>query len=1794
MNNKLLVILAFFLLLNIVYPQIISQNVIYEGKKLEALVLFPKENYTIDSTGLKEVNFLNYSGVNEAGSPVLPYKYLFVAIPPGSQIISISFQEKESSIIDGVVPSANPLIVAASDSTTKTVKQKISSKYSTFKMYPAKEFEILQYIWLRGIYTAVIKCNTHRYNFDNRQIIITKQAKLNLAVSKAWSKDYKKTLPSYVNEIKDCYINLENISDAYDPNHQYTKLLNGSDWIDYDVEYVKLGIGQDGIFRINYDELELYGLSPSAIDPKKIKIFGKGKELPLFVYGEEDGVFDSQDYIEFYAQKNYEEDDYKTIVAEGEDYINYLSRYTDTTFVFLVWEGDDGKRVENISTFESALLDTINYYSCKLHLEEDERIWYYGAEDPRTNLPYWQEHKIWTWLVMGASGNKQIKFNADSPIPNSDVEVSVRVISNAADVITNAHRLGLSLNNNTVSDTSNFNYYETVNFSASYPADQLIEGENVVRVFGLTSSASFHQSLIDWVDVSYLRKNNAINDSLYFELPINIIESGKKIITIQNITANENDIILYRVLPDTQKVTAYELKDGTLYFSDNIETNTAYTLTTTSNALKPVFCYEKKFKNLSSSKHSASYILITGSKLLVAASEYLNWVIENYDVKGKLVLTEDIYDEFSFGEIAPEAIKDFLITAYNNWSGDKPEYLFLVGEANYDFKDKLTSAPEPPKENIVPSYGMPVSDTWYTVWDESEISQMKVGRLTAESTDEVYRYLQKMQLYALRDYDYWNKQFLFFSGGDTDNESELKSLYNTNQYILEQYIEIPPIGGKGNHFYKTSTSNFGDYDDSYISNAIQEGGLFISYLGHSGTQTWDNGITTVADLQNFYTDRFSLITDFGCSTGKFAEPDVDSFSEEFVQRDEDGIGINYCGNSSLGFLSTSLQYPKLFYNRLISDSSTTVGAAHLNAKIELFEKFGLTNVAKVFNYCNTLFGDPIIKIKLPPLPNFSINSNDVSILNESLDEKTDSIYAKVIIYNYGLVGDSLVQLSVTDVYNNNKVYESKFELEPILYSDTVTVAIPVDERTGLHKIVIYVDYNDKIVEIDENDNEIEYQLNIYSSSTRALQKNDYYTEKSSLLKLLNPQLDTYNSDENLTIEIADNEYFDSPVTKQITVDTMITNIALTQALGIGKRYWWRTKFSGMGEWSNTYSFIYGIRNWDWSVGNSFQDSDLNTTNLTYDSVSASWKLEESTNELVVRSAGWLDGAFASILLNSDEYLSNTYFWGIAMARIDTLNLEPYDVRFFIGPPSQTAADSLIAYLNSLSEGDMIAITTSTDAAQSVIGYTPPSDARDAIKNFGSILIDSVGYRESWCMIGTKGATPGTAIEDYKEVYDGVAEVSLSKEVVNKEGTILFPSLRNSAKWDSLHISFDKPTGSQIELTAIGQTEDNDFDTLATIDVNESVIDLSFINASKYPDIKLLATLYANDIFESPDISKLTASYKGMPELATNYQVVSIYQDTVDIGENIELNFDVYNVGESSADSFYVEVDLVNENNTSQTNIFKELVTSIDSMQNKSFQLSYNTVDLSGNYKFNINIDTEDKITELYEDNNFYSIPFYVIGDTTTPTFNVTFDGEDIFDGQYITSTPNIRVELTDPSLVPITDTSSVSLYLNGNKISYSGNQDVINYNFSDSNPKVTVDYNPTLEDGEYELTVFAKDASGNIAVENGYSKNFIVTNETKILNVYNYPNPFNNDTYFTFMLTQIPEEIKIKIYTVAGRLIKEIELTSGQLNFDFNKIYWDGRDEDGHLAGNGVYFYKVIMKDGEKTEDITQKLAIVR
>ena len=84
-----------------------------------------------------------------------------------------------------------------------------------------------------------------------------------------------------------------------------------------------------------------------------------------------------------------------------------------------------------------------------------------------------------------------------------------------------------------------------------------------------------------------------------------------------------------------------------------------------------------------------------------------------------------------------------------------------------------------------------------------------------------------------------------------------------------------------------------------------------------------------------------------------------------------------------------------------------------------------------------------------------------------------------------------------------------------------------------------------------------------------------------------------------------------------------------------------------------------------------------------------------------------------------------------------------------------------------------------------------------------------------------------------------------------------------------------------------------------------------------------------------------------------------------------------------------------------------------------------------------------------------------------------------------------------------------------------------------------------------------------------------------ISNLFNYPNPFTTSTAFVFTITghEIPQEFKIQILTITGKIVREVtkqELGALNIGRNITDFKWDGTDQYGAKLANGVYLYRVV------------------
>lgn len=1558
-------------------------------------------------------------------------------------------------------------------------------------------------------------------------------------------------------------------------------------WIVPGQEYLKLAIGSDGIYRLTYDDLQQQVSFLESIDPTTFQLFKRGKEIPLVVSTAVPGMLQSGDYLEFPGVRNYGQRHYRSIPTGTEEYPEYLDRYTDTSYYWLTWGGIKGLRAPTNSGMIPSP-DTLTWYTETVHIEKDNYIQFVGGDIAVHQDPRWLPGDMWAWQFLGAGGTVNVNFAATNIATEyPTVKVFARFASWAAQNVTPAHRARLRLNNSDTLQAINLQPYEHALMADEAPIGTLVNGTNTIRLHSLPTTSTVNFLLFDWADAEYPRRLVATGDTLLFGFTVPTV-AGVKTIRISGLTTP--DLVVLKYQPDVKKIAEYSKSPTSPYtvtFVDSVRPGDRYMLSSRSKVRRPEIRGLKKFINLREPSRKSDYLLITHKLFLPTAQQYTSFIGQAYKIQTSVIDVQDVFDEFGYGYPTPESIREFF-KATTRWQAPMPSYVLLAGDATYDYKFVMGD-PNPANRpfNSVPSLGNPVSDPWLVTLDDNSIlPQMYVGRITVGSQSDFQRYSQRVQSYLALRNDDWNKRYLFFTGGDPLIPGQIESFKNVNESIITTMVEPAPIGGVGTNFYKTVTpqSDFGPHQPDVIRSALDNGGVFVCYIGHSGTQTWDNGVGEPSQLQN-KRGRFALVSDFGCSTARFAEPDIKAFGELFTLG-ETGSAIAYVGNSALGFTSIALGLPPVFYKQFLADGIAAIGPAHLRAKIERVTGSGGPGILlnRIMMQTNSLLGDPILELAIPRKPNLSVASSHLKTIPSQPTDDDETVQLTIPYVNSGSVLTDSFLVSISHTYAGGRI-DTSLSLRLPRFLDTLKVRLLVKDRPGEHTLNVQFNPTKRVEELRSDDNTAELRLIVLSNALKIVSPAPGFEQNFNEMVFLNPANYIPGSGSRVFLELDSTGSFQNPLRFIQGLGTVVTRIA-TPGLRPGSTYSWRVNLeNSIRPWSEgqtTLSSESGIR-WKqrgsaWAE-NTYSDAKYET--------GTGVRLTDKSVALRVTSSGFIDGGFGAVELNGVNVLPNTFARGHTVVILDTLDITVKTIRTFDLFGNGANAESLRVFLNALPAGSIIAQVIIDDGGQSL-----SPGAKTAIKAFGSRWIDSVRFRDSWAMIGRKGAPIGSVPEEWRRTFAG--RVIIDTTFVRKLtwGEVVSATIGPVGKWVSASFTGNTPGGSTLTATIIGMKIDFSADSLLRMQTS-GTIDLSAINPRVYPYLKLHVKLNVGPGGVTPVLTDWTVSVLPPAELALNYQSVNLNQETVLEGEPLALNATLLNAGSSPADSFFVALTSTHEG---KGPTWSDTVLVVSIAPGASFGLtkSIPTTGRAGKNSVRIELDIKNRIPEVYRTNNVFVVPYLVATDTIRPTFDITFDGVRIFDGDYVSVRPEIRLRLFDNSALPISDPSSVTLTLDGRRIVLGSFPDSL-FQAKMGSEKAEVVVRPMLQQGDHLLSVRVRDASGNFADTLGGQIRFRVELRSRILNVVNVPNPFRRETVFTFNLvgSGLPDELIIKIYSVAGRLLRELKFFRSELRIGFNHIEWDGTDQDGSVVANGVYFYKVSMRIDDRVEEVVEKLAKV-
>lgn len=1772
--------------------------------------------------------------------PTLATKFIFVGIPEGATVrvnAKTLATEKQTNVLLSPFDSQDTLATAYNE------KFLDNPFYQSATLYPADLAKVEGYTYIGGQYVAQIRVSALQYQPQQRLLVWNRLVKVEIDImppAQTFSPTERHTTSDFdEHTLKRLLINYQEAKAWRQPEPPRALRPTTASWYNPANPYLKIYTAKDGVYRITGATLASAGLNLSGINPRTFKLYFKGREVPIRIIGEEDNQLDPTDIIEFIGYVNRGEPepvlDPNSGVQTG-TVTEYLNVHSDTCVFWLTWGGTLGRRMteENATPTNTTPQST---YRDTQHIERDTiYVTGFTSFDSITTERVPGEGWIWKRLQVNdfnTADSLVQAFIVRNPAPTGNAEVQLRVVSATFTPAT----LEVYLNQ-TLATTISISTRGEVIRTANVPMSALQAGENRLKLRLIQGTGS---SVVDfdWFKLT--------GDFLYTLPPQNeqfeFASSSSADIVLSN--AQSSSTFIYN-LSDTTVLTGVSVSGNTLRF--NAQAGKRYVTTTPISYFSPVIRAHQN-GDLRNPNNGADYIIITHPLFLSQANRLATFrqSVLGGGYRTKVVTTEEVYAEFSDGFFTPKAIQDFLKYAYNNWQQPRPKYVLLMGSGTWDPKNNYGFAEPLRKLPLIPVYGNPVSEIWFVSFENSpsrpfvNIPKMHIGRVPAVTLEDATIYVDKLiETANLPLSQAWYKQFLFITGGIGSFEQQLFRANALN--IINSSVLPAPTAGVVDTIFRDDNNPFvSSLAAERIQNRINSGTAVINFVGHAGSETWDFTLGDPRVLRN--NGKYPLIFSWTCHTGRFAEPNRRTFGETFVFLPQAGA-TNFIGTAGYGYVGPDDVLNRASY-RAIADTLREVGliwnAAYQTLLAQTFF-WSAINICTLDQY--NIQGDPAQPIVIPRKPDFDIQPSDIAFQSQTIYEQDDQ-FVKVSARNFGIASPDSVRLRIYERAQGagtfTKISDTLFS--KILVRDSLIIRLSFRNRSGVRELEFRVNEGGTIDEVNPANNIARTTIVVFPNDVVGTMPFNH-----TVLSASNPVFSIISSSAGLEsgrtyqFELDSTMTFDSPakrISGNLQEDTLITTWRpqLTPILNIP--YYWRVRIRNRDgsttpwrmqtvRFDTANGAMHQIR-WR-QLGKQIGLNKLENVRVNTDGVTIS----SGEERLRLRSVGALMydyfGRFFYEIAVGDCVRFNQFppfngnIRGLNISILDTAkSLFPSPVQNFDllravgvdGPPDTTVVPRLLALIDSLPQHAVLLVSL-VDAVQDIPdGFAFLPFAPEVLNRFvqlGSVRFGNLRFRESWVFAGSKDRR--VYFEDWgrrcfpnrgcDSAFRPTA-IDTAIRVPRQMALIETDPIGPAAQWGMLSWQATQPSpNAKVMITVIGIRRDGTSDSLLTIS-SGSQYNLMNLSAAQYPFLKLRVRLMRdvpNGV--SPSLQSLSLNFTTTGDLATSNRLFTATRDTVRQGEPITLQLQLQNIG--MADLTPIRIDLSVQSPNTQTRRFLQSVV-LDSAlapnQRRSLNFTVPTTTLTGTQIFQAELDPDSRLQEVSRFNNQAFRQAFIAGDSLSPQVNITFNGQRIPNGALVPKKPRIVITATDESPIPLADTTLFSISL-GRKPIYFNDSRITFTPATATNKTATVVFTPELREGRDTLRVTVRDVSGNLADSAQSVVAFSVESDFKIQNLYNYPNPFRDETFFAFRMTgeleSRPTEFKIRIYTVAGRLIKEIDVMP-TLNESFNgngeglyRIRWDGRDNDGDLLANGIYIYRVSIKTPKESINKTEKLAIVR
>jgi hypothetical protein len=1234
----------------------------------------------------------------------------------------------------------------------------------------------------------------------------------------------------------------------------------------------------------------------------------------------------------------------------------------------------------------------------------------------------------------------------------------------------------------------------------------------------------------------------------------------------------------------------------------------------------------------------------------------------------QIYLFDQINDQFGFGiKKNPASVRNFLRYARNRFS-PTPKHVFLVGRGmTYVDQRVYESYPYAEQLNLIPTYGNPASDVLLTADPGSSKPTMSIGRLSAITASEVAVYLKKVKDYEqvqatqsplIKD-KAWTKNIVHIVGA---SDEALDSLLTVDLRKYKGIISDTLFGANVYTFNKTSTDAVSQLNGAGINQLFEQGINVITYFGHSSATTLEFNLDNPQNYNNY--QKYPLFIGMGCNAGAFFGYNTtrlitkETISEKYVLAADRGT-IGFIASTHFGIVPYLDIWAERAYKQMAyKDYGNSIGEI---LKATAGDVFNYTTQEDFYARCNTeqteYHGDPAILLNPHPKPDYVIEDSMVNVNPAFVSVADHSFAVTANFLNIGKSPNAPVVLEVKRQLPDGSIIPVRRDTVPgIRYSASFTVTVPInipEKEKGLNKIIVTVDPDNNVDELFENNNSVSKDVMIFDQEVRPIYPYDYSIVNRQNIKLTASTANPFDSAKQYLMEVDTTALFNSPLKVSKSIVSKGGAMEFDPGITFSDHtvYYWRTApaSSNTPNW-NTASFIY-IANGDSGFNQShfFQHTKSTVDHISLDSTSRQWHFRTISNNLFIRNGVFPTAAsqatdFAVSVNGDDSYIRSVCGLPNVIVNVfDPFTFKPW-FNALAGNPTQygsdpvcandrmynfqfTTSDSakrrrLMEFLDLIPDHYIVVVRNT--GGSSYASNTYASDWMSDTSYLGrhnSIYyrlydqgftdLDSFNRPRAWIFTYEKNNQQKFApkFTFSQGIYD---RISLSADFLTPDslGYVASPVFGPVKSWKQMKwngVTVDSSAGDLPTIDLIGVKRDGSRDVvISKIDVTRPVVDISSIDALKYPYLQLQMRNLDSIHFTAYQLSYWQLTGTPAPEGAVNPAQYFAMKDTLDVGEPLQFKMAFKNVSDYRfSDSIKVKAVVIDKNGTShKIPAWKQRILgpSPDTI-NVSYPID--TRQLTGGNTLYVEVNPDGDQPELYHFNNFFYRSFYVRPDTISPLLDVTFDNVHILNHDIVSSKPTILVKLKDESKWFVLDDSSnlrIQLrYPDGSLHPYSFRTDTLQFvpasqQVPTTDNSASAIFKPYLAvDGEYQLMVSGKDMSRNSAGTMQYEVAFQVYNKPMISNMLNYPNPFTTSTAFVFTLTgsEVPQNLKVEILTVTGKIVREItkdELGPLHIGRNITEFKWDGTDQYGEKVANGVYLYRVVTNlNGKMLDKFTSK-----